>query len=99
MVKVLTNTLTISRTKYNSTEFIVFLDMQGTSMKQLDMTFIKTLIVILENTFPDNLKYCIVKNAPRIFKILYKLIYPLIDKVTRKKFMFDKNGILKKNRI
>ena len=97
MVKMLKNALDIAQSKYNSTEFIVFLDMNGSSMNQIDMTFAKTLIVILENTFTDNLKYCIVKNAPRLFKIVYRLIYPFIDKVTRKKFMFDKKGKL--NRI
>ena len=97
MVKILRNALEIAQSKYNSTEFIVFLDMVGSSMKQIDMTFAKTLIVILESTFTDNLKYCIVKNAPRLFKIVYRLIYPFIDKVTRNKFMFEKKGKL--NRI
>ena len=97
MVKVLRNALEIAQSKYNSTEFIVFLDMNDSSMKQVDITFAKTLIVVLENTFTDNLKYCIVKNAPRLFKIVYRLIYPFIDKVTRKKFMFEKKGKL--NRI
>ena len=68
-------------------------------MRQIDMKFARTLIVILENTFTDNLKYCIVRNAPRIFKIIYKIIYPLIDKVTRKKFMFESKGKLKKINI
>ena len=94
IVKILKNALHIAQSKYNSVEFIVLLDMDGSSMKQIDMTFAKTLIVILENTFTDNLKYCIVKNAPRLFKIIYRLIYPFIDKVTRKKFMFDKKGKL-----
>ena len=94
MVKVLRNALDIAQNKYNSTEFIVLLDMSGSGMKQIDITFAKTLIVILENTFTDNLKYCVVKNAPRLFKIVYKLIYPFIDKVTRKKFMFETKGKL-----
>ena len=97
MVKMLKNALDIAQSKYKSTEFIVLLDMSGSGMKQIDITFAKTLIVILENTFTDNLKYCVVKNAPRLFKIVYKLIYPFIDKVTRKKFMFEKKGKL--NRI
>ena len=96
MVKILTDALEIAKKKYNSTEFIVLVDMKKSSLKQIHKHFIQTLIVILENTFTDNLKYCIVKNAPRLFRVVYALIYPLIDKVTRKKFMFEKNGTLKR---
>jgi len=100
MVKMLSQALEISKNKYNIPEFIVLVDMKGSAMKQLDIKFAKTLIVILENTFVDNLKYCIIRNAPRIFKIIYKIIYPLLDKVTRKKFMFEsKKGKLKKINI
>ena len=99
MVKMLKQALELSQYKFNSLEFVVMLDMKGTSMRQIDMKFARTLIVILENTFTDNLKYCIVRNAPRIFKIVYKIIYPLIDKVTRKKFMFESKGKLKKINI
>tara|TARA_Y100001970_G_scaffold112595_1_gene140500 strand:+ start:909 stop:1418 length:510 start_codon:yes stop_codon:yes gene_type:complete len=99
MVKILQNALKIANEKYNSQEFIVFVDMKGSGMKQFDITFSKTLIVILENTFTDNLKYCIVKNAPRLFKMIYKIIYPFIDKDTRKKFMFEKKGKISKINI
>jgi hypothetical protein len=99
MVKMLNQALKISQHKFNLSEFVVLLDMKGSSMKQIDIKFARTLIVILENTFTDNLKYCIVRNAPRIFKIVYKIIYPLIDKVTRKKFMFESKGKLKKINI
>tara|TARA_Y100000590_G_scaffold76693_2_gene84879 strand:- start:2000 stop:2524 length:525 start_codon:yes stop_codon:yes gene_type:complete len=94
IVKTLQNALSISNEKYHCNEFIVFLDMKHSTMKQLDTTFAKTLIVILQSTFTDNLKYCIVKNAPKLFKIIYRIIYPFIDKVTRKKFVFEKKGAL-----
>ena len=96
IVKILHNALKIANQKYDSQEFIVFVDMEGSGMKHFDITISKTLIVILESTFTDNLKYCIVKNAPRLFKMIYKIIYPFIDKDTRKKFMFEKKGKISK---
>ena len=99
IVKILHNALKIANQKYDSQEFIVFVDMEGSGMKQFDITFSKTLIVILESTFTDNLKYCIVKKAPRLFKMIYKIIYPFIDKDTRKKFMFEKKGKISKINI
>ena len=96
MVKQLSEAIKLSETKYNSSEFVVLADLHKTHMKQIDTKFIKNLIVILENTFPDRLKYCIIRNAPSIFKIIYKLIYPWVDKDTRHKFMFESKGKLKK---
>ena len=96
IVNILRNALDIAKEKYQSHEYIVYVDMANTSMKQFDLTFAKTLIVILESTFQDTLKYCIIKNAPKLFKIIYRLIYPFIDKITRNKFMFEKNGKIKK---
>ena len=52
----------------------------------LPIALAKTLKVL----FPNRLHKCYLKNAPMVFRCVFRLIYPLLDKDTRKKIFFIK---------
>jgi hypothetical protein len=64
------------------------LDLEGLSMRHLWRPGIKTLIKlieIMEANYPETLGSLVMIRAPRIFPILWTLIYPCLDVNTRQK--------------
>lgn len=99
LVSCFEETLRLSNEKFNKEQIIILLDLKDVKMKHLEMRFMKEVIHLFEHQYPDRLKYCIIINHSFIIKILYKIIYPLIDKDTRKKFVWEKNGRLQKVKL
>lgn len=76
---------------YKQRETIIMnLNFKDTTSKNVDHDFIKTLIQFLEKTYPNKLERMVFHNVPFMFKMIYKLIRPCIDKETRAKFVFIK---------
>lgn len=83
-IEVFTQALLISQNnKLNA--FDVLVDCQDTTIKNVDYTFGKNLINIIKKAFDGNLNRCVIYNTNNIFKTVFKVITPLIDKNTRKK--------------
>ncbi len=66
--------------------------MDSLSLLHIDkyFTFIKQLIEILKETFPDKLEICYIYNAPYIFSQLFNTIGTIIDKKIRQKIKIVK---------
>jgi len=83
-----------SKKNYNTEMIIVHLNLTKMFIRQVDYKFIKTIVPIFQDKYPDRLEKCIITGIPIFFKIVYKIISPWIDKDTRKKIFFEKrNGI------
>lgn len=85
-------TIKISERNYGKPNFIICADLKKTTLKNVDMKFIKKIIPTLQDKYPDRLEKCIIRNIPIFFKMVYSIICPLIDKVTRKKIYFEKKN-------
>lgn len=75
-------------------QWVIVMDMLGYSTKNsppLNVS-IETLR-IFQNHFPERAKRIIVLDAPRAFNILWTVIRPLVDPVTRSKFVFTSRSI------
>lgn len=68
----------------------VFCDIKDYNIKEIDYDFIKLMIGICQKNYKDNLRVIYIKNANIMFKTIYAVVRPFIDKVTRKKILFVK---------
>lgn len=81
-------------------QFYVILDLYQLKRKNLKISHLMNLTKLLSITFPDKLKKCYIMNFPIFFQTIYKIISPLIDKITRKKIIFcDKDNFYPKFNI
>lgn len=80
--------LEIANKKYNSTKIVAKLDLLNTRLNQIDYTFFKQLIEILQNKYKNNLEKIEVHNCNIIMQGVYKLIEPFIRESTRNKIVF-----------
>lgn len=89
---ILNKCLIESKEKFNKDTIITHLDLKGITMKQIDTTFFKRMILILQQEYEDTLEKLIITNIPVFFKLAYKIIRPFIDKDTKKKVFFEKKN-------
>ena len=83
-----------SRDNYDTEMIIIHLNLTKMLIRQVDYKFIKNIVPIFQDKYPDRLEKCIITGIPIFFKIVYKIISPWIDKDTRKKIYFERrNGI------
>ena len=79
------------KTKNKNEDVIdVFVDIKDYNIKEIDYDFIKLMIGICQKNYKDNLRVIYIKNANIMFKTIYAVVRPFIDKVTRKKIFFVK---------
>ena len=82
-----------SKENYDTEMIIVHLNLSKMLIRQVDYKFIKNIVPIFQEKYPDRLEKCIITGIPICFKIVYKIMMPWIDKDTRKKIYFErKNG-------
>lgn len=65
-------------------------DLEGLSMRHLWRPGVKALlriIEVVEANYPETLGRLLILRAPRVFPVLWTLVSPLIDEITRKKFL------------
>jgi len=89
---ILNKCLKESKETFNKNTIITHLDLKGLTMKQIDTTFFKKMIIILQQEYEDTLEKLIVTNIPVFFKLAYKIVRPFIDKDTKKKIFFEKKS-------
>ena len=85
--------LLLRKKKLNKDTMNVYIDLKDYKIKEIDYDFIKLMIHVCEEKYPDNLNIINIKNANIMIKTIYSILRPFINKDTRKKIFF-----LKKNK-
>ena len=78
--------LQISPTK----TFNIYIDLDGFQLKLVNKNarnIIKILIKLFQDKYPNTLNRCLIVNATKLFKVVYKLLYYCLDDITRKKLV------------
>ena len=83
-ITTLTQALLVSQNNGKNT-FDVMVDCKDTSSKHVNYKFGKSFIALAKKVFDGNLGRCVIFNTGNLFKTVYKVISPLIDKPTREK--------------
>jgi len=94
---VIDNILLIRKQKLNEDTMNVFVDLKDYKLKEIDYDFIKLMIHVCEEKYPDNLNIINIKNANIMIKTIYSILRPFIHKDTRKKIFFIKKNKKNKN--
>ena len=70
--------------------FNIYIDLDGFQLNLVNKTareVIKLLIKLFQDKYPDTLNRCLILNATKMFKVVYKLLYYCLDDITRKKIV------------
>ena len=65
--------------------FVTIADLEGFSMSNFSLTYVKVVVSVLQNHYPERLGSVFVVNAPFIFAAAWRMIQPLLDERTRSK--------------
>jgi hypothetical protein len=76
----------------NTNKLSISVYLKGYKINELDYGFIKHIISILENEYPDNLDIIRVFNMNIILRGVYTILKPFINKETRGKIFFCKGN-------
>lgn len=85
----------LARTSRNQEKFICIADLQGWGYSNCDIRAYLAAIDILQNCYPERLGVVYLVHVPYLFMKAWKIIYPFIDKNTRKKCVFVEDKDLK----
>ncbi len=83
-ITLFTEALLISQSNGINT-FDVIVDCEGTTKQNIDYTFGKEMIGIMKKVFDGKLNRCVIFNTNSLFRTVYTMFKPLIDKPTRQK--------------
>ena len=86
------NILLLRKNKLNDDTMNVCIDLKDYKIKEIDYEFIKIMIRVCEEKYPDNLNTINIKNANIMIKTIYSVLRPFINKDTRKKIFFIKKN-------
>ena len=89
---VIDQTLLLRKEKLNLNTMDVYVDLKDYKIKEIDYEFIKIMIHVCEEKYPDNLNMINIKNANIMVKTIYSILRPFIHKDTRKKIFFIKKN-------
>ena len=67
-------------------KFRVYVNLNNCSMENFSLKIFKHINNLTANAFPETLETCFVCSTTKLFKILWGLVYKIIDKDTRPKF-------------
>jgi len=66
----------------------VVFDLGGFSLKNMDYQFMKFMIGILQNYYPDSMGQCLILNSPWLFSGCWLILKRWIDPVSQQKIRF-----------
>jgi len=92
MNNVISTAITISNNKSNIKEFCVIAYLSKLKQCTIGYQIPICITKILKEVFPDMLYKCYLNNPPFVFRSIYTVIRPFIDKVTRKKISIINKG-------
>ncbi|KAL3655103.1 hypothetical protein CASFOL_000889 [Castilleja foliolosa] len=84
-----------SRTPHGQGKFTFIADLQGYGYSNNDVRGFIQILSILQNYYPERLGKLFFIHVPYIFMTAWKIMYPFIDKNTRKKMVFVENKRIK----
>lgn len=74
----------------------IIFDLKDSGLGNADLGALQIMIAVCQNYYPELLGKCLVKDAPWIFKGIWKMIQPLLDPVVAAKIDFvDEKGLLR----
>ena len=73
-------------------ELGVIVNLKNFQTCKIGIKFIMQLVKLFKIVFADKLYKCIMKDPPIIFRSIFTIISPFIDRKTRRKISFIKNG-------
>ncbi len=71
--------------------FNLHIDMSDTKMKNIDVKFLKHMIKLMRQTFPDTLNRCEIHHAPSFFPYLFTMIKLFIPRNIRNRIFVIKD--------
>lgn len=69
-------------------KFLVIGDLAGWGIKNMDIRGYLAVLDILQNQYPERLRKLFIVHVPYLFWGAWKVVSPLVDKVTREKIVF-----------
>ncbi|XP_028766240.1 phosphatidylinositol transfer protein 3-like [Neltuma alba] len=84
-----------SRMPPGEENFVGIGDLKGWGYSNCDIRGYLGALKILQDYYPERLGKLFIVNAPSIFMAAWKIVYPFIDKKTKKKIVFVENKKLK----
>ncbi|XP_077227357.1 uncharacterized protein LOC143860552 [Tasmannia lanceolata] len=76
-------------------KFVTIADLEGWGYSNCDVRACIAALDIMQNYYPERLGKLFMIHVPYIFWTAWKIVYPFIDKNTKKKIVFVENKILK----
>ncbi len=93
ILKIFTESIIQSKIQCGVEEFCVIVNLKNIKKCKLTVRFLVYMTKILKTTFPDMLYKCLLNNPSVVFRSLYLVVRRLIDKKTRTKIEFIKDGV------
>ncbi|KAL9243357.1 hypothetical protein vseg_017253 [Gypsophila vaccaria] len=85
----------VSRIPAGLEKFVVVVDLKGFGYSNTDIRGYIGAFSILQDCYPERLDKLLLVDAPKVFMIMWKMIYPFIDDNTKTKIEFVNNKQLK----
>ena len=92
LIVVISAAISISKEQSNIKEFCVVAYLEKLKQCKIGYQIPICITKVLKNMFPDMLYKCYLNNPPFVFRSIYAVIRPFIDKVTRKKISIINKG-------
>ena len=92
IINIISTAIAISKKQSNIKEFCAIAYLSKLKQCRIGFQIPICITKILKDVFPDMLYKCYLNNPPFIFRSIYTVIRPFIDKVTRKKISIINKG-------
>ncbi|XP_057868923.2 uncharacterized protein LOC131075952 isoform X2 [Cryptomeria japonica] len=76
-------------------KFTIIADLEGWGYKNTDIRAYLAALEIMQNFYPERLGKVLMIHVPYLFWAAWKIVYPFIDNVTKKKIIFVEDKHLK----
>lgn len=76
-------------------KFVILADLEGWGYRNVDIRAYLMALEIMQDCYPERLGKLFMIHVPYVFWAAWKIVYPFIDKVTKKKITFVEDKHLK----
>ena len=92
IIEIINQAIAKSKEMSSIEEFSLITQLESFKQCKVGIRLFILLAKTLKILFPDKLYRCYLKDSPSLFRYMFKVIYPMIDKDTRKKISFIKGN-------